>query len=67
MTCQEHTVRCNVSCNTLYDSSVKECVPNKTEDVSISYNNKNKWSKNIDKHILCDSKYKCDAKRCNTK
>ena len=47
--------RCNESCNTLNDSSNKICVPNKTEDVNLSFFNMiariNK-SKTLAKHIM---------------
>ena len=64
--------RCLGSCTALNDLSNKVCVPNKTEELSLSvFNmitnimNRNE-SKTLTKHISCECKCKFDGRKCNS-
>ena len=61
--------RCIGSCNTLNDLSSKVCVPNKTEDLSLSMFimiTRINESKTLIKHISCECKRKFDGRKCNS-
>ena len=60
---------CVGSCNTFNDLSNKVCIPNKTEDLSLSVFNMITGineSKKLTKHISCECKYKLDGTKCNS-
>ena len=59
----------NGSRNTPDDLSSRICIPNKTQDVSLNVFNmitRINDSKALIKQILCDSKCKCDSRKCNS-
>ena len=62
--------RCDGSCNTFDDLSIRISVPNKTEDVNLNVFNMvaaiNEW-KTLTKHFLCSYIFKFDGKKCNSK
>ena len=54
------------SCNTLNDLSDKECVPNETEDLTLSayrkHNYRNKWIEDVNKaYIIQMNGIKCNS------
>ena len=61
--------RCARSCNTLNDLSNKVCVPNETEDLTLSVFNiitAINESKTLTKHISCECKCKFHGRSCNS-
>ena len=61
--------KCNGSCNSVDDLSVKICVPNKTKSVNVKVFNmasKINETKILTKHISCDCKRKFDSATCNS-
>ena len=59
--------RCVGNCNTLIDLSIKVCIPNKTEDLNLSFFNMITGineSKTLTKHISCEWKCKLDETKC---
>ena len=61
--------RCIGSCNTLNDLSSKVCVPNKTENLSLSVFimiTRINESKTLIKHISSECKCKFDGRKCNS-
>ena len=61
--------RCNGSCNTLDDLSIRTCVLNKTKDVNLNVfemiTRINEF-KTSTKHISCDCKCKFDGRKWNS-
>ena len=61
--------RCVGSCNTLNDLSNKVCIPNKTENLSLTVFNMITGineSNTLTKDISCECKCKFDRKKCNS-
>ena len=61
--------RCNDSCNTLGDPSVRIYVANKTEDVNLNIFNMIagiNGSKALTKHISCERTCKFDGRKCSS-
>ena len=61
--------RCVGNCNTIIDLSIKVCIPNKTEDLNLSFFNMITGineSKTLTKHISCEWKCKLDETKCNS-
>ena len=61
--------RCVGNCNTVIDLSIKVCIPNKTEDLNLSFFNMITGineSKTLTKHISCEWKCKLDETKCNS-
>ena len=59
-------VRCLGSCNTLNELSNKVCIPNKTEDLSLSVFNMIigiNGSKTLIKHMTCECKFRFGGKK----
>ena len=60
--------RCIGSFDTLNDLSNKACIPNKTEDLNLSFFNMITWIyelKTITKHISCECKCKPNGTKCS--
>ena len=61
--------RCKENRNTLNDSSIKLCVPNKAEDLNIIVFNMitviNEWQ-TLTKHLSCECKCKFDGTKCRS-
>ena len=61
--------RCVGNSNILIGLSIKVCVPNKTEDLNLSFFNMITGineSKTLTKHISCEWKCKLDETKCNS-
>ena len=61
--------RCVGNCNTVIDLSIKVCIPNKREDLNLSFFNMITGineSKTLTKHISCEWKCKLDETKCNS-
>ena len=59
--------RCNGSCNTLNDPSIRICTSSKTKDVNLnifSVVTRMNEGKTLTNHIWCDCKCVFDGKKC---
>ena len=61
--------KCSGSCNSVYDLSMRICVPSKTKYINVKVfnviTNKNE-AKTLVKHISCDCKCKFNSATCNS-
>ena len=61
--------KCNGSCNTFTEISIRVCIPNKTENVNLNVFNfitRKNESKTFEKYLSYECNCKLDSKRRNT-